>query len=40
VSHFSVHSPSDVMLHDLENAGDTMVRFVTVELSSAPAEAS
>jgi hypothetical protein len=40
VSHFSVHSPSDVMLHDLENVGDTMLRFVTVELSSSPAEPS
>ncbi len=29
---FSLHSPSDVMLHDLENVGDTMLRFITVEL--------
>jgi hypothetical protein len=29
---FSTHSPSEPMLHDLENVGDTMLRFVTVEL--------
>ncbi len=29
---FSEHGPGDPMVHDLENAGDTMLRFVTVEL--------
>jgi hypothetical protein len=31
---FSAHSPAEPMLHDLENVGDTMLRFVTVELMS------
>jgi quercetin dioxygenase-like cupin family protein len=29
---FLVHSPDEVMIHDLENVGDTVLRFVTVEL--------
>ena len=29
---FSEHSPDSPMLHDLENVGDTVLRFVTVEL--------
>jgi len=29
---YSKHSPADPMIHDLENAGDTTLRFVTVEL--------
>jgi hypothetical protein len=29
---FSEHSPTAPMIHDLENAGDTTLRFVTVEL--------
>lgn len=29
---FMDHSPSDPLVHDLENVGDTVLRFVTVEL--------
>ena len=29
---FLVHSPQDRLIHDLENVGDTTLRFVTVEL--------
>jgi mannose-6-phosphate isomerase-like protein (cupin superfamily) len=29
---YLVHSPDDVLIHDLENVGDTTLRFVTVEL--------
>jgi hypothetical protein len=29
---FMDHSPSDPLIHDLENVGDTVLRFVTVEL--------
>lgn len=29
---YSEHSSDSPMLHDLENAGDTLLRFVTVEL--------
>ena len=29
---YSEHSPDAPMIHDLENAGDTELRFVTVEL--------
>ena len=29
---YSEHSPADPMIHDLENAGDTTLRLVTVEL--------
>jgi hypothetical protein len=29
---YSEHSPADPMIHDLENAGETTLRFVTVEL--------
>jgi len=29
---YSEHSPDAPMLHDLENIGDTVLRFVTVEL--------
>jgi hypothetical protein len=29
---YSEHSPADPMIHDLENAGATRLRFVTVEL--------
>ena len=29
---YSEHSPADPMVHDLENAGETTLRFVTVEL--------
>jgi oxalate decarboxylase/phosphoglucose isomerase-like protein (cupin superfamily) len=29
---YSEHSPADPMIHDLENAGQTRLRFVTVEL--------
>lgn len=29
---YLVHSPADRLLHDLENVGDTTLRFVTVEL--------
>ena len=29
---YSEHSPEEPMIHDFENAGDTEIRFVTVEL--------
>jgi hypothetical protein len=29
---FSEHGPDDPMVHDLENVGETVLRFVTVEL--------
>jgi oxalate decarboxylase/phosphoglucose isomerase-like protein (cupin superfamily) len=29
---YLVHSPDDAMIHDLENVGETTMRFVTVEL--------
>ena len=29
---FSTHSVGDPLIHDLENVGDTVLRFVTVEL--------
>jgi hypothetical protein len=29
---FSDHTPDDAMLHDLENVGDSALRFITVEL--------
>ena len=29
---YSEHSPDEPMIHDFENAGDTPIRFVTVEL--------
>lgn len=29
---FLEHSPDDSLIHDLENVGDTALRFVTVEL--------
>ena len=29
---YSQHSPDDALIHDLENVGDTVLRFVTVEL--------
>ncbi|MGH8972406.1 MAG: cupin domain-containing protein [Acidimicrobiia bacterium] len=29
---YLVHSPDDFMIHDLENIGETRLRFVTVEL--------
>jgi beta-alanine degradation protein BauB len=29
---YSEHSPADPMIHDLENVGDTTLRFVTAEL--------
>ena len=29
---YLVHSPDDAMIHDLENIGETRLRFVTVEL--------
>ena len=29
---YSEHSPHDALIHDLENVGDTVLRFVTVEL--------
>lgn len=29
---YLVHSPEDVLVHDLENVGATTLRFVTVEL--------
>jgi len=29
---YLVHSPEDALVHDLENVGATMLRFVTVEL--------
>ena len=31
-TNYSEHSPEDPTLHDFENAGDTDIRFVTVEL--------
>jgi hypothetical protein len=31
-TNFSEHAPGDPMVHDLENAGDAVLRFVTVEL--------
>ena len=31
-TNYSEHSPGDPMIHDFENAGDTPIRFVTVEL--------
>jgi hypothetical protein len=34
----SDHGPDAPMLHDLENVGDTVLRFVTVELLDAAAE--
>ncbi len=29
---YSEHSPAEPVIHDFENAGDTPIRFVTVEL--------
>ena len=29
---YLVHSPDDALVHDLENVGETTLRFVTVEL--------
>jgi hypothetical protein len=29
---YLVHSPEDPLIHDLENIGDSVLRFVTVEL--------
>jgi beta-alanine degradation protein BauB len=29
---YLVHSPEDALIHDLENVGETTLRFVTVEL--------
>jgi beta-alanine degradation protein BauB len=29
---FFAHSPADAMIHDLENIGDDVLRFITVEL--------
>ena len=29
---YSEHDPADPLIHDLENVGDTTLRFVTVEL--------
>lgn len=29
---YLVHGPDDALIHDLENVGDTLLRFVTVEL--------
>jgi hypothetical protein len=29
---YSEHGPADPLIHDLENVGQTMLRFVTVEL--------
>jgi beta-alanine degradation protein BauB len=29
---YAEHSPADPMVHDLENAGETRLRFITVEL--------
>ncbi len=29
---YLVHSPEDALVHDLENVGDSRLRFVTVEL--------
>lgn len=31
-TNYSVHSPEAPMIHDFENAGDTDIRFITVEL--------
>lgn len=31
-TNYSEHSPADPMIHDFENAGETEIRFVTVEL--------
>lgn len=31
-TNYSEHSPEDPTVHDFENAGDTDIRFVTVEL--------
>jgi quercetin dioxygenase-like cupin family protein len=31
-TNYSEHSPDDPTIHDFENAGDTDIRFVTVEL--------
>lgn len=31
-TNFSEHSPDDPMIHDFENAGDSEIRFITVEL--------
>ena len=28
---YLVHSPDDALIHDLENVGETLLRFVTVE---------
>ncbi len=33
---FSDHNPSTPVLHDLENAGESVLRFVTVELWDDP----
>lgn len=33
------HSSDNALIHDLENIGDTVLRFVTVELLDAPAPA-
>lgn len=33
---YLVHSPEDTLIHDLENVGDTTLRFVTVELKPQP----
>jgi quercetin dioxygenase-like cupin family protein len=32
---FLEHTPDTALIHDLENVGDTMLRFVTVELLDA-----
>lgn len=31
-TNYSVHSPEAPMIHDFENAGETEIRFITVEL--------
>ncbi|HCU95252.1 MAG TPA: hypothetical protein DHU96_22110 [Actinobacteria bacterium] len=31
-TNYSEHSPAEPMIHDFENAGETPIRFVTVEL--------
>jgi hypothetical protein len=31
-TNYSEHSPGEPLIHDFENAGDTPIRFVTVEL--------
>lgn len=31
-TNYSEHTPEDAMIHDFENAGETQIRFVTVEL--------